>query len=140
METNVLVFQFADRKEAYSAFDTLMELGYRPVFHIDKEQPTLHIHVQKNDITSALEISQAHGGMLLEQPDGAQLSAYDAAYELGEELSIPAHIVTEDLSEEYLEGRDRSALASVSFPEEDESEQWDALAEKSLNYFSADRI
>jgi len=60
---------------------------------------------KKNDLTSALEICQSFGGSLVERSAGEAVEAYSSAYALDEGgINIPAHIVNEDFSDEYLEG------------------------------------
>ncbi|MFD2673602.1 DNA/RNA helicase [Marinicrinis sediminis] len=135
LEANTLVFRFEDRRDAYFAFDTLLELGYQPVFHPDEAEPMLHIHIEKNDLTSALEIAQAHGGELVDEPAGKQYATFQSAYEMGEEIAIPAHMVTEDMNETYMAGLEQKE-------DEDENElDYAGLAEEeALNAFSADRM
>lgn len=87
-------FQFPNTRAAYNAFDTLEELGYRPDFVSQGDCPELAIHIEKNDVQSALEITQAFGGQILDQ----------AAPQ--EEINIPAHMVTEDFTERYKDYED----------------------------------
>jgi hypothetical protein len=97
-----IFFEFDQDRSAYLALDTLQELGYRPDFVEGAGKPTLHIHVDKQDLTSALEIAQACGGKLTERVDGLQDGeAYSLAYDLNEGIAIPAHVVTEDFTESY---------------------------------------
>ncbi|CAM3619117.1 DNA/RNA helicase [Marinicrinis lubricantis] len=135
MEPNQLRFQFQDRRDAYYAFDTLMELGYQPVFQDEGAYPMVQIHMERNDLTSALEIAQAHGGTLVEERDGGASDVYDTAYEMADELSIPAHIVNEDFSEAYMRGDGEGALQS-----HDEDEDTLFFPDETLNSFSVDRI
>jgi len=79
-------FQFQDANSAFSAYEMLEELGYdlrfRGTTHTDIE-----IVIERSDLTSALEIAQAHGGLL----DGEVASAshvYKQAYGL-HEIRIP---------------------------------------------------
>jgi hypothetical protein len=91
---------FPNPRSAYQAFDLLDELGYRPEITGEGEQPELAIHIEKHDVQSALEISQAYGGQLLEQ--GAAHGKYRE--EDCEEIDIPAHFVNEDFTDGYASG------------------------------------
>jgi hypothetical protein len=100
-----IYFQFADRKAAYQAFDTLQELEFN-VHWIEHDQPDprsiIQIVMEGNDLTSALEIAQSHGGVLLEEDHaGQEADIFTAAYSL-DQIQIPAHVVTEDLSDRYM--------------------------------------
>lgn len=101
-----IYFQFADKKSALLALDTLQEIGFTAGMlehrHPD-HLPTLHVLVDRADLTSALEIAQAHGGQLCETADTVEPEVYTSAYGL-DSLRIPAHTVTEDLPEAYLSG------------------------------------
>jgi hypothetical protein len=103
-----IYFQFSEKNAAYQALDTLMELGYH-VHMLENGasggKPTLQVIVEKGDLTSALEIAQAHGGTVLEEVDSPQEAAlYSSAYDLDDGSLMPAHVVTEDLSESYMNG------------------------------------
>jgi hypothetical protein len=74
------------------ARELLQELGYDPVMHGESR---MHIHVDGGDLTSALEIAQAHGGQLVEQADIAEEAVTNTAYSL-DAITIPAHVVNED--------------------------------------------
>lgn len=92
MEQSVLRFQFKDGQGLVHAYDTLQELGYDPV----REQgERLHIHIERQDLTSALEIVEACGGSLIEEADRTEMSVMDEAYGM-HMIPIPAHIVNED--------------------------------------------
>lgn len=104
MRSAPITFRFPDGRSALLAFDTLQELG----FHVElleeghSRHPQLQVNVEKGDLTSALEIVQAHGGNLKETQDsGTESEVFDSAYGL-DGIPIPAHTVTEDLAEEYL--------------------------------------
>ncbi|WP_341281379.1 hypothetical protein [Paenibacillus sp. FSL H8-0537] len=93
---SALLFDFGDMTSAGMAFDTLEQLGYDPVLH---EGGRLHIHMEGNDLISALEIMQMHGGRLIQEA-AIDANAYtDTAYSL-DGITIPAHIVNEDWNEE----------------------------------------
>lgn len=109
MTTAPIYFQFTDKRSALLALDTLQEIGFRAdmLEHRHPEhKPTLQVAVDKGDLTSALEIIQAHGGRLCETKDTMEPEVYTSAYDL-DNIPIPAHTVTEDLPEYYLEGHDR---------------------------------
>jgi hypothetical protein len=87
-----IVFEFTDATSTDQAFSLLQELGYDPAMH----SPTsLHIHVVDEDLTSALEIVQAHGGTLVEQATLKDELLASTAYSL-DAVTIPAHMVNED--------------------------------------------
>ncbi|MFD0961468.1 hypothetical protein [Paenibacillus chungangensis] len=88
-----IMFDFSEGKSARLAYDMLNELGYDPVMH---DETRLHIHVEGNDLTSALEIAQSHGGRLVEQRSMSEEDITSSAYEL-DSITIPAHVVNEDL-------------------------------------------
>ena len=57
-------FEFADEAEAGRAYETLAELGYRPMFDQDAYRPGIYIRPYRQDLTSAIEIAQTFGGEL----------------------------------------------------------------------------
>ncbi len=78
------------------ALDTLEELGYKVSLHTETKSPVLHVIVDRNDLTSALEVAQAHGGRLLEgQASPSEISTYAMAYDPDGLIPIPAHFVNE---------------------------------------------
>ncbi|WP_028544689.1 hypothetical protein [Paenibacillus taiwanensis] len=93
MQQAVIRFQFSDAHSTALAYDTLDELGYHPVKEAAVNQ--LHIHVERQDITSALEIVEAHGGQLIEQAEMTEMSVINDAYGM-DIIPIPAHVVNED--------------------------------------------
>lgn len=100
MDNSVIQFQFEDEASAHLAFDSLDELGYHPIYYAN-EHPGIHIHLDRCDLTSALEIAQMHGGILQESSlASAEDEAYGLAYHL-DGIRIPAHVVNEDWSAEY---------------------------------------
>lgn len=108
MATAPIYFQFTEKKAALLALDTLQELGFTASLldhrHPD-HKPVLQVNVEKGDLTSVLEIAQAHGGTLLKSGQFADEPAvYTSAYDLGA-VPIPAHLVNEDLPEAYMSGR-----------------------------------
>jgi hypothetical protein len=104
-----IYFEFKDKHSFAQALDTLKELEYQV-------QPLLQIIPEQDDLTSALEIVQAHGGSLVERLDAVPVSeatAYSDAYGL-EGIPIPAHLVAEDLSEDYMQRDDRVVRGSAA--------------------------
>ncbi|MHA6482990.1 hypothetical protein ACX1C1_13920 [Paenibacillus sp. strain BS8-2] len=89
---SAILFDYSDDSSAAMARELLQELGYDPVMHGDTR---MHIHVDGGDLTSALEIAQAHGGQLVEQADIAEETVTNTAYAL-DAITIPAHVVNED--------------------------------------------
>jgi hypothetical protein len=94
-----IYFQFIDHKAALQAFDTLQELEYEVDWleHDHKEHlPTLKLNVERSDLTSALEIAQAHGGTLIEaKQDYNELDVVTSAYNL-DTIAIPAHVINDE--------------------------------------------
>lgn len=99
MARNALMFQFPDAGSADKACGTLYELGYDPQPH---GLAALHIHVEREDLTSALEIAQSHGGELVSVSACEETALTSAAYGM-DALSIPAHTVNEDWDPAYYE-------------------------------------
>lgn len=103
VDTSIL-FQFPDRRSAFYAFDTLEELGYEPVIQSESQPPEVHVHLTKCDVTSALEIAQACGGHMADQQPMKERDVYETAYQMEDEIEIPAHIVNEDFTDAYIQG------------------------------------
>jgi hypothetical protein len=106
MSSAPIYFQFSDKKSALMALDTLQEIGFQAdmLEHRHPEhKPTISVHVERGDLTSALEIAQAHGGRLCETAETLEPEVYTSAYSL-DQIPIPAHTVTEDLPERYMQG------------------------------------
>ncbi|RUS46623.1 hypothetical protein [Cohnella sp. AR92] len=100
MSYTSILFQFPQEQAARIAYDTLEELGYDPQLH---EGGRLHIHVIREDLTSALEIVQSHGGELVEQGQAPAEVETMASIDYGLDcIPIPAHLVNEDLADEEL--------------------------------------
>src|ERR1700731_3608879 len=99
MRSVPIYFQFNEQKPALLALDTLQELGYEVQWlsHDHSEhKPTLMLNVDHCDITSALEIAHAHGGILVEtRQSSAELDMLTSAYSL-EDIAIPAHVIVEE--------------------------------------------
>lgn len=62
--TESIRFQFQNMDEANRAFETLAELGYRPVFDTNARRPGIYIRPYRQDLTSAMEIAHVFGGEL----------------------------------------------------------------------------
>jgi hypothetical protein len=103
---NAIRFDFADRRAAQQAYETLEELGYEPRLQEVGERTTVYVKVERNDITSALEIAQCFGGSYVDESRFREVDAYSEAYQMeaAEEIDIPAHLVNEDLTEDYMQG------------------------------------
>lgn len=92
-----ILFDFIDSTSAWNAFTLLQELGYEPTLHTAIR---LHIHVIDEDLTSALEIVQAHGGHLVDEAnDPVDKISFSALYRIAD-IAIPAHLVNEDIIED----------------------------------------
>lgn len=129
-----IFFEFAQERDALLALDTLEELGYKPELLPETGRPTLHIHVDDQELTSALEIAQAHGGKLVErQQSRSEGDTYAMAYDLENSIRIPAHTVNEDWPEGYAEHDGPAAADAV--PTDDEA-AFDPSADD-YNRFSA---
>jgi hypothetical protein len=100
MENASLKFEFSESFAADSACSTLQEIGYDAMRSGDGE---LYVRIENQDVESALEICQVHGGRLNMSDgryhQGSGLSAYGL-----DEVVIPAHIINEDWNESYLTG------------------------------------
>lgn len=105
-----IYFEFENEQSAMLAKETLEELGYHAGLHQEWRLPTLHIEVGGSELTSALEIAQAHGGRLKEVDGaGTESDTYAMAYNDADYIAIPAHLVNEDLEEQ-------ASAAASSFP------------------------
>ncbi|MGG2198039.1 MULTISPECIES: hypothetical protein [Paenibacillus] len=117
-----IFFQFETNQEAYMALDTLEELGYKVSLHTETKSPVLHVIVDRNDLTSALEVAQAHGGRLLEgQASPSEISTYAMAYDPDGLIPIPAHFVNEvepDEAEVHLSASAYSNRSSGAYKDE----------------------
>ena len=107
MDTGSFRFQFRDPQQAAQACETLKEIGYSASTNGDTG---LSVHVENQDVLSALEICQAYEGSIIEtgvltyRPGkqsniGVQNPGYSP-----EDWIIPAHIINEDWSEAYKSG------------------------------------
>lgn len=97
MNHDALMIAFPDEASARKAAETFQELGYEPRLHGDGR---LHIHVRGEDLVSALEIMQCYAGQIEERAPTETAALVDEAYSLSA-ISIPAHTVNEDWTDEY---------------------------------------
>jgi hypothetical protein len=110
MNAQAIFFEFDNEASAQLAKSTLEELGYATGFHSELSHPALHIQIDHSEITSALEIAQAYGGRLIEHAQGlTENDTYAQAYNDDSVITIPAHVVNEDWTEEYASGERASA-------------------------------
>lgn len=111
MDTGSFHFQFRDLQQAAEACETLKEIGYSASTNGDTG---LSVHIENQDVLSALEICQAYEGSMIEsgilslRPDGMlgvqeNIGARNPGYS-PEDWIIPAHIINEDWSEAYKNG------------------------------------
>ncbi|RKN65147.1 hypothetical protein [Paenibacillus ginsengarvi] len=120
-----IYFEFSDSSAAVMALDTLSELGYHAHATELDGKPGVQVYIDKNDLTSALEIAQASGGMLLStERAAADADSYKLAYEL-DSVPIPAHLVNEDWSESYFSG-DGAATSEAFDPSGDDYSHFSA--------------
>lgn len=128
-----IFFEFDQTRDALLALDTLEELGYKPEL-LEGERAMLHIHLDAQEITSAIEIAQSHGGRLVDRPQmQSEQATLAMAYDLEGSIRIPAHTVNEDWSDSYAASAvvaDRDALPS------DDEAAFDPSADD-YNHFSA---
>lgn len=103
MNDSIPIFlNFGGAREAELALEMLRELGY-PCGMTDQEgDATIHVHVDNQDIVSALEIAQAYGGNLVNDDGAEVVQMYDYAYKLNE-IPIPAHLVNEDIQADHMD-------------------------------------
>ncbi|EPY05442.1 hypothetical protein PAALTS15_19793 [Paenibacillus alvei TS-15] len=131
-DTTAIRFRFSDPAGARLAFDTLEELGYTPAYDSASETE-LHIHVDKRDLTSALEIAEAHGGQLLEEASMTEMSVMDQAYGMNY-IPIPAHMVNEDWANDdrYASARHNPSHDDLSHRDE---EAYGIFDDETTNHF-----
>ncbi|MEI7025820.1 hypothetical protein [Paenibacillus sp. y28] len=104
MESRPLLFEFAEEVSAQMAQTTLQELGYHVHQGTGEGGGLLKLWVENNDLVSALEITQSHGGTLLERTGSAgghSAGVLNSVYDL-DSLPIPAHLVQEEEAESSL--------------------------------------
>ncbi|OPH59347.1 hypothetical protein BC351_20780 [Paenibacillus ferrarius] len=114
-----IFFEFEHERDALLALDTLEELGYKPEL-LDGERATLHIHLDEQEVTSALEIAQSHGGRFVESKSTqAEPATFAMAYDLEGSIRIPAHTVNEDWPDSYAEAQ--ASTNNDAVPSEEEA-------------------
>ncbi|WP_226002078.1 hypothetical protein [Paenibacillus sp. BJ-4] len=107
MDTGSFRFQFRDSQQAAQACETLKEIGYAASTN---GETGLSVHVENQDVLSALEICQAYEGSIIQtgivsfRPGGqGNIGVQNPGYS-PEDWIIPAHIINEDWSEAYKNG------------------------------------
>lgn len=98
----MIKLHFPNLQSAAGAFELLQELGYEPEMLGDGSRPELAIHIERSDVQSALEITHAYGGHLLEEHEMS--AGGGASFDAFGEISIPAHLVAEDFTDGYAGG------------------------------------
>lgn len=63
-EKTSIKFIFNSKDDAVRAYETLAELGYKPELDDESRKPCIYIQPFKQDLSSALEITQIFGGVL----------------------------------------------------------------------------
>ncbi len=107
MDTGSFRFQFRDPQQAAQACETLKEIGYAASTNGDTG---LSVHVENQDVLSALEICQAYEGSIIEtgvvtyRPGNQNNIGVPNPGYSPEDWIIPAHIINEDWSEAYKNG------------------------------------
>lgn len=108
-----IYFEFPDSASAAIAFDTLSELGYHAHATGRGDKPGVQLYIDHNDLTSALEIAQANGGVLMNTETTSEESeSYSMAYGL-DSVPIPAHVVNEDWPESYYTSAEGGTIGSA---------------------------
>ncbi|MBD7968842.1 hypothetical protein [Paenibacillus gallinarum] len=118
VERPAITILFPDQTKARGAFETLLELGYKPEM---LGSGLMDVKIEQQDITTALEIVEVFEGKIQDEngnregiiPNSDAKHDTEFAY-----LSIPAHTVNEDLDEAYLSGRSDNPFGD-NFLEED---------------------
>jgi hypothetical protein len=64
MSSNPLFIRFPDRRSSFLALDTLEELGFNVGITNSPGEQELCLRLEKNDLTTALEIIQTYGGVI----------------------------------------------------------------------------
>jgi hypothetical protein len=102
MLKGTVYFQFGNTEALALALDMLRRTGHRAY-------PALLLEADGADLASALEIAHACGGTHLDTGGALdEVNAFSAAYGLDAcgpgGISIPAHVVAEDMPDSYLAG------------------------------------
>lgn len=101
-DSTPIFLKFGGEREAELALEMLRELGYPCGMTEQKDNTVIHVHVDNQDLVSALEIAQAYGGSIVNDSGAEVVQMFDYAYTLNE-IPIPAHIVNEDLEEDQID-------------------------------------
>ncbi|TKH44736.1 hypothetical protein C1I60_09790 [Paenibacillus terrae] len=139
MDTGSFRFHFRDPQQAAKACETLKEIGYTASTNGDTG---LSVHIENQDVLSALEICQAYEGSMIEGGDltsdsgdipGLQGSVWvpNPGYR-SEDWMIPAHIINEDWSEAYKNG----SSPTNSSPTKEHNVSSDQQPEEDVDGFS----
>lgn len=130
MREAIIRFRFDQQESAQLAYEMMQELSYQPV--MESSDHVFHIHLNRQDLTSALEIAAAYGGTLVEDSGERETKLIDDAYGM-DMISIPAHLVNEDWATD-----ERYARKAISFDDlshrEEEARGWND--EEKTNHFS----
>lgn len=130
MRESIIRFRFDQKESAQLAYEMMQELGYQPV--METNDHVFHIHLNRQDLTSALEIAAAYGGTLAEESGKRESMLIDDAYGM-DMIPIPAHLVNEDWATE--DRYARTALSSDDLSDrEEEAIGWND--EEKTNHFS----
>lgn len=119
MEQPAIMIRFPNEEKAHGAFETLLELGYKPEM---LEPGLMDVTIDQQDITTALEIVEVFEGKIQDHDDSDRDMItprfggnQDTEFSY---LSIPAHTVNEDLDEEYLSGLSDNPYGDTYLEEE----------------------
>lgn len=118
MEEPAIKIAFPDQTKARGAFETLLELGYKPEM---LGSCLMDVKIEQQDITTALEIVEVFEGKIEEENSNRKgiTPNFDANQDTEfSYLSIPAHTVNEDLDEAYLSGLSDNPFRDTSLEEE----------------------
>lgn len=118
MEEPAIMVMFTDQTKARGAYDTLLELGYKPEM---LGAGLMDVKIEQQDITTALEIVEVFEGKI--QDENGKREKTSPSFNGGQDtefayLSIPAHTVNEDLDEDYLSGLSDNPFGDASLEEE----------------------
>ena len=100
MDDSELQVHFSDHSALLAAEATLKELGYKPYQSGPLE---LYIPTDRQDIQSAVEIVQLHGGSPAVLSETYGLDQFH-------DISIPGHFINDDCQEGYANGTQNSGL------------------------------
>ena len=131
MREAIIRFRFKDSHSSQIAYDTMRELGYQPV--LETGDDVFHIHVHRQDLTSALEIAASQGGELIEEGKEERMMI-DDAYGM-DMIPIPAHLVNEDWVDDENYANRSSGVDMDDLSSRDEEERgWND--EETTNHFT----